>query len=826
MVVSKAINSSSRCTACRNTILRVFSSLSAVPLQPSPLVNVRRNAHASTKCPPDAQRKHFSTTFVKNSNNVAQRLPLGEESQLETIADEIGSEGLPAVDNAPIPWYLQLETPQRPVHLLSERQRLPDLPANCPPLLQPILEHISVELGIDDLSLFDLRKLDPPPALGANLVMLLGTARSEKHLHVSADRLCRWLRTNHKLSPFADGLLGRNELKLKMRRKARKMKLLGSVGASDRENADDGIRTGWVCVNIGKVEDGGAPNVEMAETDDFVGFGGQNEGVRIVVQMLTEAKREEIDLEGLWGGMLERKVRKDAKSIDPQEVQFEANYVGSANESSQYQVTSRPSVIPPSFNYPLQSTQTRGFHTSTLSLHPISHRRNFRDLEHETDREANDLQFRALNELDYNMDPGSLEGLEPTIQLPSKLKGWKTFNPTLPPAEVGGISIEQQDITLDASDAPSNRYKDSTNIIIDRDIQRLRNLPRQAALQALGHAFEDFTSPSVRPFFSLPLNSLPGIVQNQYLVELYRCAIEIEHPRYQKSGLMDRFNEMRLSGIEISKKTFFEIFRVFLERGPVSSQTTLQAASEKWVSEDDFEMALSVLEEAHYRGYSVFTEDVLLSLHEAVSFMAPDQVLAGDTARKEAEKGIGLNQDSKVEYTFENRRIRYKRLHNLMDIFEISFTTDISYVRLFSLYAAEGNWEEFWDLWHGIARRMLPRSEILYRFMFDTIASTEDQKACIKAVRTWFPEMKREEPPVLLERPVAEAVKNCLLVIDPRLEEAWEQRLDRKNEWVTLWKQCDAVGVVNGEDERQTSSPPEEKYEGWAPSEVHIPHLS
>ena len=82
--------------------------------------------------------------------------------------------------------------------------------------------------------------------------MLIGTARSEKHLHVSADRLCRWLRSTYKLRPNADGLLGRNELKLKLKRKAKKAKLLGS---STDENADDGVRTGWVCVDVGVVQE-------------------------------------------------------------------------------------------------------------------------------------------------------------------------------------------------------------------------------------------------------------------------------------------------------------------------------------------------------------------------------------------------------------------------------------------------------------------------------------------------------------------------------------------------------------------------------------------
>ncbi|KAL8719641.1 MAG: hypothetical protein Q9181_008038, partial [Wetmoreana brouardii] len=176
-----------------------------------------------------------------------------------------------------------------------------------------MLQQMSVDLGLDDLSLLDLREIDPPPALGANLLMVIGTARSEKHLHVSADRFCRWLRATHKLSPYADGLLGRGELRLKLKRKNRRARMLNSVGASDRSNTDDGMRTGWVCVNIGMIEDG--RTVEQQEDihqkdDDYVGFGGESSGVKVVVQMLTEEKREELDLETLWGQALARYVRR------------------------------------------------------------------------------------------------------------------------------------------------------------------------------------------------------------------------------------------------------------------------------------------------------------------------------------------------------------------------------------------------------------------------------------------------------------------------------------------------------------------------------------
>ncbi|KAG9762719.1 putative monooxygenase, partial [Aureobasidium melanogenum] len=266
-----------------------------------------------------------------------------------------------------VPWYLQVDTPTpQQEHPFAERQKLPDLPESPPALLQPILEHVSVELGLDHLSLIDLRELDPPPALGANLLMIIGTARSEKHLHVSADRLCRWLRTEHHLTPYADGLLGRNELKLKLRRKAKRSRLLSAVGAKETasQDLDDGIRTGWVCVNVGRVE-GGALQKPAEEMENIVGFGSQSSGSRIVVQMMTDEKRGQIDLETLWSGILKRSIK--AKADKDQEVDDAEKRVRSGmllEESTETPGAYR--YRPHAADYP-SGQQARAYHSSARS---------------------------------------------------------------------------------------------------------------------------------------------------------------------------------------------------------------------------------------------------------------------------------------------------------------------------------------------------------------------------------------------------------------------------------------------------------------------------
>ncbi|KAK5136613.1 hypothetical protein LTR08_002627 [Meristemomyces frigidus] len=300
-----------------------------------------------------APRRAFSST-IRPWNEARERIQQDDHAQHDIAppAEAPADADQPPPAAPSVPWYLQSQL--QPTHEpqptpFSARQALPDLPANAPPLLQPLLEHISTDLGLDALLLLDLRALDPPPALGANTLMLLATARSEKHLHVSADRLCRWLRSDpYNLTPYADGLLGRNELKLKMRRKAKRTRLMAGVGAkASAEGGDgeleDGVRTGWVCVNVGRVEGGELAAEELGRTKElesghsgaqqseeqtvaltegqtlegpgFVGFGTHRSGCGIVVQMMTEEKRAQIDLEKLWGGIL-RRAKKEREVVD------------------------------------------------------------------------------------------------------------------------------------------------------------------------------------------------------------------------------------------------------------------------------------------------------------------------------------------------------------------------------------------------------------------------------------------------------------------------------------------------------------------------------
>ncbi|EFE42776.1 conserved hypothetical protein [Trichophyton verrucosum HKI 0517] len=279
-----------RCHACRNAAFRSFAAISSLS--------------SSTRRPQSSISYPGSKLYQRNVRTTGRR----QFSALGSVQSQADSD-LPtktetkedtSAESSHIPWYLQDESHKPSSHPLKQ-QELPPLPENPPPILENLLQYISVDAGLDDLALLDLRGLDPPPALGANLIMIIGTARSVKHLNVSGDRLCRWLRSNYQLRPVADGLLGRNDLKIKLRRRARKAKVTGD--ASSLNSRDDGITTGWICVNVGDVENGPL-KTKNSRNRNFIGFGGTEDKVRIVVQMLVEETRSELQLEALWGSLL------------------------------------------------------------------------------------------------------------------------------------------------------------------------------------------------------------------------------------------------------------------------------------------------------------------------------------------------------------------------------------------------------------------------------------------------------------------------------------------------------------------------------------------
>lgn len=278
------------CLRCRSSALRLLLTPA------SPFAASRSSVAAWRPAVLSPPSRYFASAST----------PKPEEPTVADVLDETREQasGGPAETESKndVPWYLQVEPPTHGI--ATQPPPLPDIPDGSPPIIGSVLKYAAEELGLEDLSLLDLRALDPPSALGPNLFMLFGNARSSRHIHVSASRLVKWLRYEHTIHANADGLVGPGQRKRLQKRANRRARLLGNV--EDEEAAI----TDWICVNLGTLN---RSNEDATLVDDggrVTGFGASLTGLTIVVQIMTSERRAALGLEGLWQRSLERQQKK------------------------------------------------------------------------------------------------------------------------------------------------------------------------------------------------------------------------------------------------------------------------------------------------------------------------------------------------------------------------------------------------------------------------------------------------------------------------------------------------------------------------------------
>ncbi|OAA66550.1 hypothetical protein SPI_01126 [Niveomyces insectorum RCEF 264] len=629
-----------------------------------------------------------------------------------------------------VPWYLKVDVPKHAA-LAPHDSPLPDLPINPPTVLQPLLTFSADDLGLDALTLLDLRALDPPAALGPDLLMLFGTARSERHLHVSADRLVRWLR-KYGIHAHADGLLGRNELKIKLRRKARRAKLLGNLGAMMQPGTavvDDGISTQWVCLTATTTttkrpsEEGRVVDAEGRVS----GFGSADRlgaNTTLVVQMLTEAKRQQLDLETLWTRALQRSLQRRA---DAGEETLEL-----APSSRAADAASEPAAVSPlagsatatdaTVHLPqqLQQQQSRSFSTSLRRLAVGS------------DEIAAQLTQPLLSELDL-------------VQLEQQVAG------------NGGLKVQLL--------TQLTRYLDS--------------LPRPAALEALGSvggsgdASAPTTPGQLTRVARYCMRDPPAVDTWAFRSWVHATALRLGHPAYTLAGLGELIREMQAGGLDVPREHFVRllsgIFAVPRDGLTVESVAALQ--------QEQSDLALRLLDTLYERGQAIIANDILVAV--IASLARSSRVIgesAADAAVDELEYDVG-DADGRLDDGVPDRVAAAAATGQLQALLEqvqrearLPCPTESDLMVLLDAYATQNSWTRFWQTWRMPPQHGRARSARLYAFLFRRMAETRHQARCIDALRWAVQEMEHEDPPVRPVGGVSEALKACVRVADPQAE--------------------------------------------------------
>lgn len=757
MAIIQKVSGHLNCPACQKWLLRPFlPEHRQLPQRSWPPRLVSNHDHQSRGF--RASNCHLADdTQGHKGNDVPRRAALPSQTPVSRGQHETQSPADTSDTTTEKPWYLQVQNDHfRHLNPIIARQQLPPLPLDPPPFLEGFLNHLSVDIGLDHLSLLDLRKIDPPPALGANLIMIFGTVRSEKHLNVAADRFCRWLRTEHKLTPYADGLLGRNELKLKMRRKLRRTKMLSAAGAREVGDQDDGVTTGWICVNAGAVNQSSVTNEEL--DDGVVGFGRRSDGTHVVVQMMTEEKRGELDLETLWQGILKRSLKKqeqleDMASSTPPSITTEK----AAETSSQLNT---PSMLS---NMPQVETrqQVRSFHTANICLH--------------ADRPSTTLA---------EPDPAELEP-----QLLSREASWSqepdhVVSPRneLVLEEIGGDNVSSTSI--------------GSSVALRTHLNYLTNLSDDAAVQALGDGEKDKSSTTFLRSFHEQLPPLRETSHWQVILGLHSYGLHLAHPGYTQVGHINLLRSMMASTPLVPVETFENALDTILfsahrpsggnDAAPRHERWRLDASGDTirfpprnpteskgyHALRSSLGLACEILEFMEAQGHDITTPRILLSLHHAIS----SPRFAEDLFQGESPDLTSV-QVERLQYFYT------QALNLIYD--ESQHIPRAITTAMLKTYTQHSNWRGFWSVWRSLPASAQRRDEEQYTILYNALADSSDVRETRRALSEYVEVMGLERPAVEVEKDgeLALALARALVV-------AGFGRDSEKGRWRLVWERC------------------------------------
>ena len=731
----------SRCAKCRINTVTAFIGFASCP-RPTGRhllrhqIPLRGFAEALPRATHGTQETQDTAETREASEPAAQELP-------STTSDPEASTSQP--------WYLQDPVHQAPANPLLERQRLPDLPPEPPEPLQSILEHLSIDIGLDYLRLLDLRHLRPPPALGANLLMIIGTARSEKHLHVSADRFCRWLRSEHRLGPSADGLLGRNELKIRLRRKNKRAKERARRGLGAEANVDDGIRTGWICVNVGLLEEG--PEIEVPlEGEGVVGFGTQQRGSTLVVQMVTEEKRQELDLEALWQGALRRQKRREERGLGSESTQEAEEDSSDANETLEDASGSPQRALASSQSEPLREPEPD---SQTLSQSATPSRPLLGSLKSGTGIVE---QKRALHSTTRNLDRASQE-----------------TQPTKSGDAASGSGDAASEVTSSfASPSVATGLQEMEDLL-----RNFRQLSTPDALEALGDGAKDHCSSE---FLRLFYDGVPLVPSIQHWIMRFRLisyALFFGHKGYRECHLVELLEEMQCADVDIPQTLLENIITIVAD--PLSFNRTEEGEAVTAYVQNLHGM-LHVLQTMSLRGLDPLSETVIEGLYRMIN-----QTRLLSVAH-------GLHETAAANLS----RVLARAERGLQRVDQ--------HVAVLRGIAAAKAWPDYWRYWRSFPTRLERRPATMYAALFQHAARTRHADFCRDVLDDWVPEMGLELPRVALVAEVARAVMECIEVAAPQYTKLDGTQTTGQELWAELWNKC-----VEGKDQPGEKSPKDGK---------------
>lgn len=690
-----------------------------------------------------------------------------------------------------IPWFLRLKASKAPRYLLAEKQILPELPQRPPPELADMLNQLSEAHGITDLNTLDLRLLNPPPAIGPNVVMLVGTARSVRHLHATADKVCRYMRTQYKWSPNVDGLLGRNQLKLIHHRKQRR----GKVVSTQMGEVEEAGNSDWVCVH-----------------------GGSQ---RLVVQLFTRTRREDMNIDGLWRGILSRDERHriaDAAREAEREWTWEKE---DATAKDTVQVTEE---VKNSLQRQQMVNDIRAKGHATVDVNEnVQVKENAKDTAREIEEveEIMQPQEEVINTVPTKQgvtgtvqmkekakDGGVLESSEAADKIQPFQTQYNVLLSVSGPRRIRQLTTSAPDfsVSVNVTNHPtflefvrtgdltcylstlSLPTKDSSSTILQAHIDALKS-PLVCPKSLTGTGFSDKSStPFLKTFYKALASAAPDM-QIKYEVELIILSNTHKPKFYPVNSLLAFLQGLRQQGMPLKAEHYY----VILSHQATCSELRPSIGSD-WPLAADARVAImdSYIQDLKYYlrpEEAVDIEDrpefryanFLALLREPVSDAR--QVLINYDATVGTPLDLGLCQNP-GQFTLHPKIVNGNGYSSLSLNLTYCYTIRQHHLDYLTALGLGHKWEWLWKWWKRLPLHRVVRGPEYYKLAFELVAMAANQREAIYCLRWLGPEaMTIESPPVKLKNnpDLAMAVLRVIEIADPGA---------KSREWADIRKFC------------------------------------
>ncbi|RAL14845.1 ubiquitin-protein ligase peroxin 12 [Aspergillus homomorphus CBS 101889] len=225
----------------------------------------------------------------------------------------------------------------------------------------------------------------------------------------------------------------------------------------------------------------------------------------------------------------------------------------------------------------------------------------------------------------------------------------------------------------------------------------------------------------------------------------------------KKQALYETFGKYTAAGGLVTDELGYSVVSALLTPRPPDD-----AEFPNQVPDADKELALRVLEYLSLQGTPILVMGTLAMLYQAAMY-SPRWPNNTTTENKHNIRPYGNGNNETDDGALS-------RLPRMINAIHLPYNPHDAR-SIMTMFFQNGDYENFWRLWRRIPLQGLSRTAEDYVMLFRLHAELGNRYRAEQCVRTWFPMMEREEPPVLVGEEIALLVAECVYLADPRVQD-------------------------------------------------------